>query len=311
MQALVLGGLLGSGATVQAQDVSDATSPTLSQDAKTARVLDAAGSFYLGLQNFQVEGSSLQRSGAAASKHERGETFSLAMSRPASFAFVRSDSNVKGALVSDGETLTGYVLNEKLVSRPAPQELSKIIHPSTDFDLDIKVFGSYPIYEALLSQHPFRSLVKKMTGTYVGSEAVAGTQADHLHFAETTPTKARTLDLWFAEGPSPFLVQASQGFTAIFLPGVLDKPLPEGWSAPYSETILTFSNWRCDGTIPPERFQFQQPLYKPPLAPQDASSDPATQEARLKAEEEQMKIDQEELGLQQLWRKEIDSAKGG
>ena len=308
----------GFGPTLPAEPVPENRSPAPSLDAQAAQVVAAAGSFYLGLQSFQADGASVQRYGRAAETHEDAGTFSVAMARPASFAFERKTAGLEGLLVSDGETLTTCLPRGKaFLSRPAPADVSQMIHPSTDHDLDIRVVGSYAVFQALLSSHPFQNLTKKMSGAYLGSERIGETATDHLRFTEAQSTKTRTLDLWFAQGAAPFLVQARQAYTAIFLPGVLAAPLPDGWSVPHGEDTLTFSNWRFNESVPSERFRFQpspgmvpvadlstvRPIPVPPEAG-SAPPDPGAMLEKMKAANAQAKIRGEGMELEKLWQKE-------
>jgi hypothetical protein len=109
-------------------------------DAKTTEVLELASAYYSGLQSFQADGHLILHADrtieGASSSTETNSTFQIALSRPASFAFIKQTGVVGGVLVANGVTVSAYLetpgpypapVKKEYISLPAPAMLSDLI----------------------------------------------------------------------------------------------------------------------------------------------------------------------------------------
>ncbi len=220
-------------------------------DAKTLEILGNASGFYADLSSFQADGSNVLKNNhpELGIKMEATETFSIAMSRPDSFAFVKkSGVGSGGMLLSNGKTTAAYVISsvpngnkKEYLLAPAPPELSELLTTNTQLSYG-RVLVNTALFEALLAKYPFGPLVNRWTsGTYVGPEKIGEIPAEHVRLTSILRERKSTTDLWFASGQSPFLVQASWA---------LDSQ---------TGNTLTFSNWRTNEALSTEQFEFHPP----------------------------------------------------
>ena len=223
-------------------------------DPQADAVLAAFGKFYAGLQSFQADLKSTNHIEANGMDEQMESDFTVAMSRPNSFALIHQTGMVGGSLLCDGKTVFNYQpMMKKYTSTSAPARLSMIVDP---MDLALATGGNAYALPPLVATDPAKNIkAGAKSDTYVGQEQIDGVSAHHLRLsAPSTVT-----DLWIETGEAPLLLKMITA-TDTKVPAASLPGQGAGGSIAFKCSMISaFSNWQTDKPIPPETFAFQPP----------------------------------------------------
>jgi hypothetical protein len=270
-----------------------ADASTSAIDPKAQALIEAVGKYYAGLSSFQVDLASTMKVEMKSMKTEMASTYAAGMSRPNSFALILQSGILGETIISDGKKSIIYMpILRQYTFKDAPTHLDKVLDP--DPVTSAMMTGGLPFgLNQLLASDPAQAYLEHASKVvFIGPDKVGDAAAQHVQVTQDN----YITDLWFADGPSPLLLQAEVKLDMTAMQAALKKlptatqpKMPPGFpdiASVKTERLNVFTNWKVNQAVPASFFVFQPPpdakLVSSFLPPQTADksllpSPPSTQ----------------------------------